>query len=231
MPKVSNRCPKISSPTTTTHLPSPPPCPIPTHLGSVPAALKQQHRARSTRHSEQGKQQQSGVMSNHSYTILQLLLPDHPATTPPVPPLVAVHNPWASGPIPAEFGSMSFLVQARLYSNHISGTIPIELGSLRTLAELYIHNNDLSGPIPAQLGCLGALEIFSVANNRMSGAIPASLGSLKALTNLRLPSNQLSGSIPSELGSLQNLRELELHENRLSRESQKSLGDSATYCF
>ena len=95
-----------------------------------------------------------------------------------------------------------------LTGNDMSGPIPAELGQLTRLVDLILYENDLSGPIPAELGQLDSLESLSLYHNDLSGPIPAELGQLDSLLLLSLWANDLSGPIPAELGQLDSLQEL-----------------------
>ena len=95
----------------------------------------------------------------------------------------------------------------------MTGPIPAELGSLSDLLELALSQNQLTGPIPAELGNLTNLICPSVgepvdrarfrrgwaplgAVNQLTGPIPAELGNLTNLEVLHLHRNQLTGPIP-----------------------------------
>ena len=62
-----------------------------------------------------------------------------------------------------------------LSSNDLSGQIPAELGSLSFLLELELDGNDLSGEIPGELGNLSNLSYMFLQNSDLSGCVPMSL--------------------------------------------------------
>ena len=123
------------------------------------------------------------------------------------------NNPDLGGSIPMELGSLSNLTHLVVQDTGLSGEIPMELGNLSNLMWLGLYNNELSGTIPMELGSLSNLEVLYLHYNQLTGEIPDELGNLAALTNLWLKSNQLSGEIPSELGDLTNLERVRFSRN------------------
>ena len=129
-----------------------------------------------------------------------------------------------TGPIPAELGNISTLLDIRLVANELSGEIPEELGRLANLNLLSLAGNQLSGAIPPQLGNMPKLRNLFLSQNQLSGQMPPELGNLAELTHLQLAKNQLTGPIPAELGALSKLRTLGLNDNQLSGEIPEELG-------
>ena len=126
-----------------------------------------------------------------------------------------LRNNNLTGPIPAEIGSLTWLVDLSLYNNQLTGPIPAEIGSLTWLVYLYLNNNQLTGPIPAEIGSLDLMTLY-LNNNQLTGPIPPEIGNLTSLTNLYLNDNQLTGPIPTEIGSLTLLGYLYLNNNQFT---------------
>ena len=129
-----------------------------------------------------------------------------------------------TGPIPAELGNLSHLVQLSLGSNQLTGPIPAELGQLSNVEGLGLYENQLTGEIPPELGQLSSLRELYLGYNQLTSEIPPELGQLSRLRALGLGYNQLTGEIPPELGQLSSLRELYLDENQLTGEIPPELG-------
>ena len=129
------------------------------------------------------------------------------------------------GPLPAELGELSGLVQLSLRINHISGEIPRELGNLSNLERLHLDNNLLSGTIPKELGNLSQLRVLNLGGNSLSGEIPKELSNLSQLNYLELWSNSFTGEIPGELGNLSELMYLRIAGTPLSGEIPKELAN------
>ncbi|KAG2713678.1 hypothetical protein I3760_04G187600 [Carya illinoinensis] len=121
-----------------------------------------------------------------------------------------------SDQIPANIGTLSWLLYLDLSSNNLSGLIPGEIGSCQSLISLKLSMNKLNGTIPFQLGNLAALQLlFDVSHNSIRGKIPQQLGKLRNLEVLNLSHNQLSGPIPSALQDLVSLQQVDVSYNNL----------------
>ena len=85
------------------------------------------------------------------------------------------------GIIPAGFGSLSNLIELRLYDNRLSGEIPKELGNLIDLTVLLLHDNRLTGEIPGELvGLTDTLTHLYLAGNSFDAdaCLPGNLASV-----------------------------------------------------
>ena len=85
------------------------------------------------------------------------------------------------GIIPAGFGSLSNLIELRLYDNRLSGEIPKELGDLIALTVLLLHDNRLTGEIPGELvGLTDTLTHLYLAGNSFDAdaCLPGNLASV-----------------------------------------------------
>ena len=91
-----------------------------------------------------------------------------------------------NGPIPAEIGSMTRLIDLSLDINKLSGSIPPELGNLTNLILLFLRINRLTGQIPPELGNLVNLRSFSLSSNELVGTIPQELTRLVELNTFYL---------------------------------------------
>jgi len=107
------------------------------------------------------------------------------------------------------------LADLRINDNQFSGPIPAEFGTLSSLRSLWLGVNNLTGPIPPELGNLSELRSLWLGVNNLMGTIPSNLGNLEHLRELNLQDNQLSGSLPPELGNLLGLISLSLGNNQL----------------
>ena len=69
----------------------------------------------------------------------------------------------------------------RLTDNQLSGELPAELGSLSYLIILGAKDSNLSGDIPVELGNLTYLAILELDGNQLSWEIPPELGGLRSI--------------------------------------------------
>ena len=132
-----------------------------------------------------------------------------------------------TGPIPAELGRLSNLVELSLWDNGLTGTLPSELANLSNLKWFAVGGNELRGPIPAWLGNLTNLYDLHLVDNQFTGAIPQELSRLTNLGRLNLGRNSLTGSIPTWLGGMTSLERLMLFENQLTGPIPEELGNLA----
>ena len=80
------------------------------------------------------------------------------------------------------------------------GPIPAEVGLLTALMELDMSRNTITGTIPTFLGQLTVLETLRLADNQLTGTIPTELSSIETLLTLELTGLDLvTGVVPDEL--------------------------------
>ncbi|KAF7142864.1 hypothetical protein RHSIM_Rhsim05G0207900 [Rhododendron simsii] len=119
------------------------------------------------------------------------------------------------GKIPASFGSLSKLIDLRLFSNNLIRGIPPSLGNLSLLQKVDLGMNSFTGTIPHSIGYLGNLKAFGIGANKLTGTVPPPLYNISTLTQLIIGYNQLTGNLPQDIGlSLPNLREIMTADNQ-----------------
>ncbi|XP_058181799.1 probable LRR receptor-like serine/threonine-protein kinase At3g47570 [Rhododendron vialii] len=119
------------------------------------------------------------------------------------------------GKIPASFGSLSKLIDLRLFSNYLIGEIPPSLGNLSLLQKVDLGMNSLTGTIPHSIGHLGNLKAFGIGANKLSGIVPPPLYNISTLTQLIIVYNQLTGRLPQDIGlTLPNLQKIVVGSNK-----------------
>ncbi len=104
-----------------------------------------------------------------------------------------------NGPIPAEIGNMTKLIDLRLNINQLSGSIPPELGNLTNLVILFLSSNRLTGQIPPELGNLVNLRSLVLSSNELFGTIPQELTRLVELNTFYLPDRGVCAPLNVEM--------------------------------
>jgi len=88
-----------------------------------------------------------------------------------------------------------------LESNNLQfGPIPAEVGLLTALVNLDMSDNAITGTIPTYLGQLTVLETLNLSGNLLEGSLPTELSSIPTLTALNFTSlDNVTGTVPDEL--------------------------------
>ncbi|KAL4423124.1 hypothetical protein ABPG77_004807 [Micractinium sp. CCAP 211/92] len=161
------------------------------------------------------------------------LPPGWAAPTSPFPlalQTIALASNALTGPLPAEWNSLTFLSLLDVGNNSLSGTLPASWGkngSFPQLTELHLNNqNSLRGPLPSDWGSAGSfplLWLLDVNNNQLTGTLPETWGARNASFPLagvfEMNNNRLSGPLPAGWASntsFSQLAALELRNNNLS---------------
>ncbi|CAL5023084.1 unnamed protein product [Urochloa decumbens] len=161
-----------------------------------------------------------------------LTLADNPFASAPVPwefgKLIHLTVLWLSdmnitGEIPDSLSNLTDLKTLALSENRIQGIIPMWIWQLRKLQKLYMYGNSFIGETAANVTALNLVEI-DVSANILTGTIPEDFGKLTSLTLLYLYYNQLHGPIPPTIGLLPNLADIRLFNNKLSGALPPELG-------
>ncbi|CAI9088859.1 OLC1v1023303C1 [Oldenlandia corymbosa var. corymbosa] len=113
-----------------------------------------------------------------------------------------------SGPIPAELGNISTLIELVLDQNQLNGTIPPDLGNLSNIQKLLILTQ-MTGELPPQLAKLTNLKDF-LQFDHFAGTIPNFIENWTQLNRLNILGTSLNGPIPSGIASLSNLTDLRI---------------------
>src|ERR1044071_3291811 len=114
-----------------------------------------------------------------------------------------------------DFSRLAKLEYINLSRNFLSGPVPANIGGLTSLVDALFGGNNFTGPLPREIGNWKKAWYVDFSDNLIDGSIPTELASLQEMYALFLNSNRLSGKIPRKLAQLQNLQALYLHSNAL----------------
>jgi Leucine-rich repeat (LRR) protein len=118
-----------------------------------------------------------------------------------------------NGPLPAEIGDLSHLIDLGIAMDQLAGPLPAALGTLAHLQTLDLCENAITGSLP-DLSGLASLEVLALFGNQLSGPLPETWGQ-PLLREAWLSDNVFSGTIPTRLRQLPNLSQLDLSRNSL----------------
>ena len=128
---------------------------------------------------------------------------------------ILLDNNNLSGNLPEELGTVSEIVEFKLYFNQLSGVLPGWISALTNLKKLDLSWNRLIGEIPSTWFSLTKLESLYLSYNQLNGDLPNWISDFTNLIELNLGGNQLTGEIPSSWSGLSNLEILNLGDNQL----------------
>lgn len=132
------------------------------------------------------------------------------------------YNPYEEGPLPAEIGNLTKLVNLWLPFSNLIGEIPETIGNLERLTNLDLSHNRLTGKIPTSMGRLKSIVQIELYENRLTGELPESLGNLSYLLRFDASENGLTGTLPERFAGL-HLTSLALNDNLLEGRIPQSL--------
>ncbi|CAA6667447.1 unnamed protein product [Spirodela intermedia] len=132
------------------------------------------------------------------------------------------YNPYEEGPLPAEIGNLTKLVNLWLPFSSLIGEIPKTIGNLERLTNLDLSHNKLTGKIPTSMGRLKSIVQIELYENRLTGELPESLGNLTSLLRFDASENGLRGTLPERFTGL-HLTSLALNDNLLEGRIPRSL--------
>jgi len=135
-------------------------------------------------------------------------------TLSPVPPPPSQRGAVKlAGPLPPDFGTLSYLKVMKLPHHNLYGAMPTRWSRLLDIREMNLTNNRVNGRLPKSFAAMLQLQKLDLSSNELTGTVPTEWSALIQLQRLNLSSNNLTGTVPLEWKALTGINDIILSGN------------------